>query len=71
MPISSNPSSKHFFLKGSISNLITAPLGLLISWDGRSISSSGFSISFESANKASLSSDETLIGKRPFLKELL
>ena len=31
----------------------------------------GFSLSFASAIKASLSSTETFIGKRPFLKELL
>ena len=48
--ISSNPSSKHFFLNLSKSNFIETPFGLLITWLGRSISIIGFSLSFASAD---------------------
>ena len=54
-----------------MAKLTVAPFGRVISWVCKSTPSTGFSRSEASAISAWSSSAETVIGRMPFLKQLL
>src|SRR5262249_48150339 len=70
-PISSSPLSRQCLRCGSMSNFTTPPSGPRISCFARSIESVALAPRSASSNSFSRSSGETLIGRMPFLKQLL
>src|SRR6185436_3921191 len=70
-PMSSRPSSRQRLRKGSMSKWTVPPSGPLISCFSRSISMMALEPRLASSISLSITSFGTLIGKMPFLKQLL
>src|SRR5260221_2947954 len=70
-PTSSRPLSRQCLRKGSTSNLTTPPSGRVIVWPARSMVSRALAPFLASSISSSTTCCGSLIGRMPFLKQLL